>query len=83
MQAKTVYYPQGVCSQMFDIELNDGVIGRIEIKGGCPGNLEGLGRLLQGMDAREAIRRLKGIPCGRKPTSCPDQIARALEKMLK
>ena len=83
MQVSAVYYPKGVCSQLFNIKLKDGAIEKIEVKGGCQGNLEGLSRLLQGMDAREAIERLKGIPCGMKPTSCPDQIAIALEKMLK
>ena len=78
----TVYKPRGVCSKEIDVELKDGKISRIEIMGGCPGNLQGIASLLIGMDAKDAIERMRGIRCGGKATSCPDQISYALEKAL-
>ena len=74
------YYPRGVCSRQFNFDIEDGVIRSVEIIGGCPGNLKGISSLLAGMKADDVIARLKGIRCGMKPTSCPDQIARALEE---
>lgn len=76
------YKPQGVCSSAIDIELKDGVIDSVQFTGGCNGNLQGISALVKGMTAQEAIDRLKGIRCGFKNTSCPDQLARALESML-
>ena len=76
------YRPQGVCSSAIDIELKDGVIDSVQFTGGCNGNLQGISALVKGMTAEEAITRLKGIRCGFKSTSCPDQLARALESML-
>ena len=76
------YYPRGVCSQRMDLELEDGVIRRVEVLGGCSGNLQGISRLVVGMQAEEAIRRMEGIRCGGKPTSCPDQLAKALRACL-
>lgn len=73
------YTPRGVCSRHISIELENGVIGQVTVTGGCSGNLQGLSSLLRGMEAEEAIRRLEGIRCGMKSTSCPDQIARALK----
>ena len=73
------YYPRGVCSQRMDLEVEDGVIRRVEVLGGCSGNLQGISRLVVGMPAEEAIRRMEGIRCGGKPTSCPDQLAKALK----
>ena len=73
------YYPRGVCSQRMDLEVEDGVIRRVEVLGGCSGNLQGISRLLAGMDIDKAIGLLEGVRCGFKPTSCPDQIARALK----
>ena len=73
------YRPQGVCSQRMDIDVEDGVIRSVEVLGGCSGNLQGISRLVAGMDVDEAIRRLEGIRCGYKPTSCPDQLAKALK----
>ena len=75
------YRPQGVCSQRMDIDVEDGVIRSVEVLGGCSGNLQGISRLVAGMDVDEAIRRLEGIRCGYKPTSCPDQLAKALKAM--
>jgi uncharacterized protein (TIGR03905 family) len=73
------YYPQGVCSQRMDVEVEDGKIQKVEVLGGCNGNLQGISRLVVGMDVEEAIRRMEGIRCGGKPTSCPDQLAKALK----
>ena len=76
------YKPQGVCSSAIDIEMKDGIIESVKFTGGCNGNLQGISALVEGMSATEAISRLKGIRCGFKSTSCPDQLARALEEML-
>ncbi len=76
------YKTTGTCSQEISIELKNGVIDSVSFVGGCNGNLQGISALVKGMDAREAINRLRGIRCGMKPTSCPDQLARALEQML-
>ena len=73
------YYPQGVCSQRMDVEVEDGKIQKVEVLGGCNGNMQGISRLVVGMDVEEAIRRMEGIRCGGKPTSCPDQLAKALK----
>lgn len=73
------YRPRGVCSQRMDFELEDGKIVSVKVTGGCDGNLKGIASLVAGMDIDEAIRRMDGIQCGRKGTSCPDQMARALK----
>ena len=73
------YRPQGVCSQSMEVEVENGRILRVEVLGGCSGNLQGISRLVVGMDVDEAIRRMEGIRCGTKPTSCPDQLAQALK----
>ena len=76
------YKPKGVCSRKMRIELEDGVIKHVEIEGGCRGNLQGISHLVEGMTAKEAIERMKGIKCGFKSTSCPDQLAIALTEAL-
>ncbi|MBR5217651.1 MAG: TIGR03905 family TSCPD domain-containing protein [Oscillospiraceae bacterium] len=76
------YRPKGVCSQQIIIELNDDVIENLRVLGGCTGNLQGISALVRGMKAQDAIERLRGIRCGFKNTSCPDQIAKALEEAL-
>lgn len=77
------FQPRGVCSREMQVDLDDqGVIQGLRVIGGCSGNLQGIGVLVKGMPAREAIRRLKGIGCGAKNTSCPDQLALGLEKAL-
>ena len=73
------YTPRGVCSRAFTIQVEDGVIRSVQIVGGCDGNLKGISSLLLGMPVDEAVRRMEGIRCGNKPTSCPDQIAQALK----
>lgn len=74
-----IYNPQGVCSIEMKIKVENDIIENIEIIGGCPGNTIGITRLIKGMNIDEAIKRLKGILCGNKGTSCPDQLAIALE----
>ena len=76
------YIPKGVCSREMNFEIEDGVIKTLNVVGGCNGNLKGISSLLSGMKVDEAIKKLKGIECGYKNTSCPDQIAKALEKYL-
>lgn len=74
------YRPKGVCSQKMTLEVEDGVIRSLRVDGGCNGNLQGISRLVAGMEVEEAIKRLDGIRCGGKPTSCPDQLAQALKQ---
>ena len=76
------YTPKGVCSRAFQIEVEEGVIRSVQVTGGCDGNLKGLSSLLKGMTVEDAIQRMEGIRCGMKATSCPDQLALALEQMI-
>lgn len=76
------YVPKGVCSNAIDIDVTNGIIESVSFTGGCNGNLQGISRLVRGMKIEEAIERLKGIKCGFKSTSCPDQLAQALESIL-
>ena len=77
------FRPRGVCSQEMQVEVDDqGIIRDMRVLGGCSGNLQGISALVKGMPAEEAIKRLKGIRCGFKDTSCPDQFARNLERAL-
>lgn len=75
------YQTSGTCSTAIDIEVTDGVIKSVSFLGGCNGNLQGISKLVAGMKVEDAIARLKGIKCGFKSTSCPDQLARALESL--
>ncbi|MBQ8591542.1 MAG: TIGR03905 family TSCPD domain-containing protein [Lachnospiraceae bacterium] len=77
------YIPKGVCSSAIDIELDNDTIKSVKFTGGCNGNLQGISSLVTGMKAEDAIAKLKGIRCGFKSTSCPDQLACALENLLK
>lgn len=76
------YKTEGTCSQLIEIELKDGVIDSVKFTGGCNGNLQGVSALVKGMTPEDVIARCKGICCGFKSTSCPDQLARALENMI-
>ena len=76
------YRPRGVCSQPMEIEVEGDRIKHVKVTGGCSGNLQGISRLVEGMEIREAISRMEGIRCGFKPTSCPDQLAKALKQCL-
>lgn len=77
------FRPRGVCSREMYVELDDqNIVRNLTVIGGCNGNLQGISALVKGMPAREVIARLKGIHCGQKPTSCPDQLACGLEHFL-
>lgn len=77
-----VYKTSGTCSSAIDVEVKDGIIESVKFTGGCNGNLQGISSLVKGMKAEDAIEKLKGIRCGMKSTSCPDQLAKALESMI-
>lgn len=74
------YKPKGVCSKSIGFELEGGRVHNLSFEGGCPGNLQGLARLAEGREVREIVALLSGLKCGRKKTSCPDQLAKALKK---
>lgn len=75
------YKTSGVCSKKIDFEITDGKLHNVSFTGGCHGNLQGIGRLVEGMEVDEVISRLEGISCGFKNTSCPDQLAKALKSL--
>ncbi len=77
------YKTSGVCSQEIIIEIEKDIIKKVTIIGGCAGNTKGVSKLVEGMKIDDVINKLKGIPCGLKGTSCPDQLARALEELKK
>ena len=74
------FTPQGVCSRKMIIEVEDGIVTDVKVVGGCNGNLQGISSLVKGMKVDDVIKRLDGIKCGMKGTSCPDQLARALKQ---
>lgn len=74
------YKTQGVCSRSIHFDVQDNKLTNVNFVGGCSGNTQGLARLIEGMDIDDAIRRLDGIHCGPRPTSCPDQLAKALKQ---
>ena len=76
------YYPQGTCSTEIRFDVADGVLRKVEFADGCEGNLTGIGRLVTGMKVEDVVAKLKGIPCEGRDTSCPDQLAKALEHWL-
>ena len=77
------FQPHGVCSSEMQVDLDDqNIIQELRVVSGCHGNLQGIAALVKGMPAEEAVRRLKGIDCRGKGTSCPDQLARGLEQAL-
>lgn len=75
------YKTRGVCSQMISFEVNENMLSNVQFFGGCNGNLKGIGALVEGMEIDEVIRRIEGIKCGMKATSCPDQLAQALKQV--
>lgn len=74
------YTPKGVCSRRMTVDVENDIIREVKIEGGCSGNLQGIASLVRGMKVDEAIEKMKGIRCGFKSTSCPDQLAIALEQ---
>ncbi len=80
---KISYKPSGVCSREMNIEIDDnGIITKVQIVGGCAGNTQGVSRLIEGMDAETAIEKIKGIKCGFKATSCPNELSKAITQCL-
>ena len=71
----------GICAKEIDLVIEDDIVQYVEFKGGCEGNARGMNMLLQGMNTDEVIKRLDGISCGPRASSCPDQLAKALKKM--
>ena len=76
------YKTHGTCSREIQFEVNDGIVSKVRFIGGCNGNLQGIGILVEGMKVEEVIKRLKSIDCGGRGTSCPDQLAKALEEVV-
>ena len=77
-----IYKTRGTCSTQIDIEVEGDIIKSVKFTGGCNGNLQGVSRLVEGMKAEDAIAKLRGIKCGFKPTSCPDQLSYAIEQAM-
>ena len=76
------YKTKGTCSQRITFEIEDGKLKNVQFYGGCNGNLKGIGSLVEGMDAEEVVKRIEGVHCGMKSTSCPDQLAQAIKAAL-
>ena len=76
------YKTAGTCSQRILFEIHENKVTNVQFIGGCNGNLQGIGKLVEGMDVQEVISRLEGTTCGMKNTACPDQLAQALKKAL-
>lgn len=76
------YITEGVCSKVITFTIENDTVKNVSFLSGCPGNLEGISRLIEGMNVHEVIKKLQGIQCGGKPTSCPDQLSKALEEYL-
>lgn len=79
---ETVYKTKGTCSTQINVDLDGEIIKSVSFTGGCNGNLQGVSKLVEGMNANDAIAKLEGIRCGFKTTSCPDQLAQALKQAL-
>lgn len=82
MKDQITYTTHGTCSRQIIIDVEDGVVKDVSFVGGCSGNTQGVASLARGMRVEDVIARLRGIRCGGKPTSCPDQLAQALEQYL-
>lgn len=76
------FRPSGVCSQLIKVDVDGNIVKKVEFVGGCAGNTQGIASLVTGMDVHDAISRMEGITCGFKPTSCPDQLAKALKQAI-
>ena len=73
-----IYQTKGTCSRAIKFDVEDGIVKNVQFDGGCNGNTQGVAILVEGMPIDEVIKRLQGLPCGSRPTSCPDQLARCL-----
>ncbi len=78
---KFEYHTEGTCSRLIHIEVEDGVVKDLSFEGGCHGNLQGISALVKGMKVEDVVSRLEGIKCKTKPTSCPDQLSKALKTL--
>ncbi len=78
---KFTYKTKGTCSTHIEVMVEEGVLKEVSFWGGCNGNLQGIARLVKDMPVEEVIRKLEGIRCGGRPTSCPDQLCHALHEM--
>ncbi len=76
------YKTKGVCSRQINVEVEDGIVKNVEFVGGCSGNTQGVARLAKGMKVKDVIELLKDVDCGGRGTSCPAQLAKALEQSL-
>ena len=76
------YTPKGVCSRKIEIDIENGIINKVRFVGGCNGNTQGISKLVEGMKAEDVISRLEGVNCNGRGTSCPDQLAKALEQAI-
>ncbi len=82
MKKRLEYKTRGTCSRMISLEVEDGIITECSFSGGCAGNTQGIASLVKGMKVTDAIEKTRGIKCGFKNTSCPDQLSLALEQLL-
>ena len=78
----STYNTEGVCAKAINFDLKDGIVSNVHFEGGCPGNLQAIGALIEGMPAEEVIKKVQGITCGNKTTSCTDQLANALREKI-
>ncbi len=76
------FQPNGVCCKLMQLRIKDNIIEDVEFVGGCSGNLKGIGVLIRGMNINEVTQKLSGLPCGSRPTSCPDQLTKGIEAYL-
>lgn len=83
MEKEFIYHPKGVCSKEMRITYDGDTITGLTVIGGCPGNLQGIGRLIKGRKMKEVAEALDGTRCGFKNTSCPDQLSKALSELMK
>lgn len=79
---RNVYTTRGTCARSIEFDLDDGIVRNVKFNGGCSGNTQGIAALVDGMKAEDVIAKCKNIMCGMKGTSCPDQLAKALEQAL-
>ena len=79
---KTIYKTDGTCSEQISVEVKNGIVTFISFEGGCDGNLQGLSNLAVGLEAADVIKKLEGLDCDSRGTSCPDQLAKALKQMI-
>ncbi len=79
---RITYKTEGTCSTHIEVEVENGIVKDVAFWGGCNGNLQGICRLVKGLKAEEVIAKLEGIQCGHRPTSCPDQLSKAIRQAM-